>query len=93
MSSEIEVVDISLVDYNPPRREGTSKYPWSQTKVGQSFFVAYDETAPDFALMSRRLRNSLNWHKRKVYVRKTTEFRFKHHKQGRREGVLAGRVK
>lgn len=91
--SEYEIVDVSLVDYIPPRREGASKYPWSQTKVGQSFFVAYDDTAPDLSSMSRRLRNSLNWHKRKAYVRKTVMFRFKHHKQGKREGVLAGRVK
>lgn len=92
MSSEIEIVDISLVDYNPPRYGGC-KYPWANTEVGQSFFVQYDDGAPDLPSMIRRLRNSLNWNKRKVYVRKTVQFRFKPHKRGKKEGVLAGRVK
>ena len=86
------IIDESLVGYTPSYPTRTPKYPWLETPVGKSFFVPYKDDE-EFRPVVRRLRNSLNWYKRGQRVKGGVQFRFKEHRQGKKLGVLAGRVK
>ena len=86
------ILDESLVGYTPSYPVRTPKYPWLDTPVGKSFFAPYDDGEVQQSVV-RRLRNSLNWYKRGNRVKASVQFRFKEHRQGKKLGVLAGRVK
>lgn len=75
------------------RRRGQRRlYNWDRLDVGQSIFVPFDESAPDLALLTKRLRNAVSWAKRNGNLEDDAVIAYAPHTKAGVEGVLAGRI-